>query len=202
MTNPALEIIPAYDSDERELLALEESWADYHRGLRTGVRARVKSGAASFRGSSLVQVSAGLGVHREEFQAGDKVALIDALRVACDENVPLPYWLADGIRQALEELHAKPAETLHSVFGMKDRYPISDKKPRKARLDLETRRQLYMRVSLLIARDKMGKVAAIKQAIKGLPIQSRMAFDWYNEMDAKQQKHLRAWRGVRLHKLR
>lgn len=202
MTNPALEIIPAYDSDERELLVLEESWADYHRGLRTGVRARVKSGAASFRGGSLVQVSAGLGVHRQEFQAGDRAALIDALRLACDENVPLPYWLADGIRQALEDLHAKPAETLHSVFGMQDRYPTSDKKARKGRIDLETKRKLYMRASLLIERDKMGKVAALKQVIKDLPIQARIAFKWFNEMDAKQQKHLRAWRGVRLHKLR
>lgn len=202
MTNPALEIIPAYDSDEQELLALEESWADYHRGLRTGVRARVKSGAASFRGGTLVQVSAGLGVHREEFQTGDRAALIDALRLACDENVPLPYWLADGIRQALEELHADPAETLHSVFGMKDRYPISDKKARKARLDLETKRKLYMRASLLVARDNIAKVAAIRQAIEGLPIQFRTAFKWFNEMDTKQQKHLRAWRGVRLHKLR
>lgn len=202
MTDPWLEIIPAYDSDERELLALEESWADYHRGLRTGVRARVKSGAASFRGGSLVQVSAGLGVHREEFQAGDRAALIDALRLACDENVPLPYWLADGIRQALDYLHATPAETLHSVFDMQKRYPTSKKKAKKGRLDLETRRKLYMRASLLIARNKIDKGAAIKQAIKDLPIQFRTAFKWFNQMDAKQQTHLRAWRGVRLHKLR
>jgi hypothetical protein len=141
-------------------------------------------------------------VHHDEFQAGKQAPLIDALQVVCDENVPLPYWLADGIRAALSELHAKPSETLHSVFGMGDRYPTSDQKCMTGRLNLETKRKLYMRVSLLIAQGEMDKGSAIRHVIKDLPIEFRTAFKWFNEMDAKQQKHLRAWRGVRLHKLR
>jgi len=201
MVNPLLHIIPTYDSGECELLALEESWADFGRGLRTGTRARIKAGNFSFRAGSLKQVAGTLGIHHEEFRAGNRAALIDALRVTCDENVPLPYWLADGIRAALSELHANPAATLHSVFNMEARYPTSNKRSKKARLDWDTKGKLYMRASQLIA-EGVNKGEAIKQTISGLPIQFRKAFQWFNEVDARQQKHLRAWRGIQLHKLR
>lgn len=204
------DLIPQYSDDENELLALQQSWADWSRALRTGVRARVKSGAMesnySFRGGSLAQVSALLDVHRESFTKGEKSALVDALRLTSEENVPLPYWLTDGILAALAEVERDPNSTMHSAFGMESRFPISKakggKRARKARLDWEVKVKLYMDASLLIAQGQMGKVAAIRSVTSGLPIQFRKAFEWFNEMDARQKKMLRAWRGVQLHKLR
>lgn len=70
MDDMAKHVIPEYDDDERELFAIEESWADCHRPLRTGVRARVKSGIGSYRGGLLVQVGATLKVYRDEFEGG------------------------------------------------------------------------------------------------------------------------------------
>lgn len=199
------DLIPQYSDDEKELLVLQQSWADYARGLRTGVRARVKSSTEgnnfSFRGGSLAQVNSIFDVFSESFREGDKTALIDALRLACEENVPLPYWLADGILAALTDLDANPAANLHSVFGMETRYRTSKKRSKKDRLDWTIKQKLYVSASQLIAQGaKKGE--AIQQAIRGLPIEFRIAFKWFNEMDARQQKHLRAWRGIRLHKLR
>jgi hypothetical protein len=200
----AAEIAEPYDSDELQLLTLQESWADCSRALRTGYRARLKPDSVSVRCGSLAQVSAEIDVYREDFQAGSRVALIDALRTACVENVPLPYWAADGILAALAELNANPAATLHSVFGMGKRYPTSKKKAVKERAEWKVKQRLYMRASLLIAHENMGKVAAIKKAIadERLPVGFRNAFAWFNEMDDLHQRHRRAWHGIKLHKLR
>lgn len=199
------DLIPAYSEDESGLLALQQSWADWERGLRTGVRAREKSNAEgknySFRGGSLTQVNGMFDLFSENFRNGDKAALIDALRLACEENTPLPYWLADGILAALTELDRNPATTLHSVFGMESRYRTSDKRSRKDRTDWVTKQKLYISASQLIAQGaKKGE--AIQQAIRGLPIEFRIAFRWFNEMDTRQKRYLRAWRGIKLHKLR
>ncbi len=207
MPSPFLPAVPAFDDDERVLSALELSWAEYQRGLRTGVRARVSLDKenVSFRGGALTQVHAMLEEHRSEFEGGDKAALIAALRTICQENVPLPYWLADGILCALAELDKNPDTSLHHVFGMEKIYPYpttqNKKRSRKARADWQTKLALYGRASILIA-EGMDKTKAIREAIKGLPVQFRTAFDWFNEVDHRQQRYLRAWRGEKLHKLR
>ena len=208
MPNPLLPVVPEFDDAERALSTFELSWAEYQRGLRTGVRARVSPDGekVSVNVGGLARVHALLEEHRKEFEAGDKAALIAALQIVCKENVPLPYWLADGIRCALSVLHENPDTSLHHVFGMEKIYPYpttqNRKRSRKARADMKTKLELYGRVSVLMHIDKMKKTAAIRKAIEGLPIQFRTAFDWFNELDSRQQKHLRAWRGEKLHKLR
>ena len=64
-----------------------------------------------------------LEVHREELEAGDKAALIAALGYICKENIPLPYWLADGIQAVRADLTANPETSLHHAFGMERIYP-------------------------------------------------------------------------------
>jgi len=200
--------IPAYDEDEKTLSAFELSWADYRRGLRTGVRARVwpESSKWAIRCGTLQEVHAILETHREDFEAGDKAALIAALGYICQENVPPPYWLADGILAALADLAANPETSLHHSFGMERIYPHpsarNKKRSRKARADWKTKLELYGRASVLIHIEGMKKTQAIRKAIEGLPVGFRTAFDWYNEVDARQQRFLRAWRGEKLHKLR
>ena len=208
MPSPLLPGIPPFDDDEKELSALELSWADYQRGLRTAVRARVSPDKerVHIRCQGLAQVHALLEEHRKELESGDKAALIAALRIVCQENIPPPYWLADGILCALAVLHENPDTSLHHVFGMEKIYPYpttqNRKRSRKARADWKIKSELYHRAGVLIHMDKMKKTAAIRKAIEGLPIQFRRAFDWYNEIDSHQQKYLRALRGEKLHKLR
>lgn len=212
--NPLVEMLEPelrYEGGELEFLVLEESWADYVRALRTGLLARVRDGGKSVSmAPGATQISAELGVYRTDYEAGDRAALIDALRLVCRYNVPLPYWAADGILESLNELDAKPDATLHSVFGMENRYPVSAKRdPRfkggeKARAEWRTKQRLYMAVSWLIQAKGMAKGKAIQKAIadEKLPVCVRNAHDWYAEVEAIQQKHLRAMRGVKLHKLR
>ena len=194
-----------YEGGELEFLALEESWADYVRALRTGLLARVRDGGKSVSiAPGATQMSAELGVYRGNYEAGDRAALIDALRLVCRYNVPLPYWAADGILSSLNDLDATPGTTLHSVFDMVRRYPVSPKRGRKERDDWRTKQRLYMAVSWLIHAKGMEKGKALKKAIadEKLRVCVRNAHDWYAEVDAIQQKHLRAQRGVKLHKLR
>ena len=104
---------------------------------------------------------------------------------------------------------SNPVATLHSVFGMQTRYPTGktggNKRGVAARKNWKVKLKLYVLVSELLAtRKDMNKMAAIRKVIADarLPIGFRNAFDWYNDMDARQQKYLRAWHGTKLHKLR
>lgn len=207
MPNPLLPVIPPFDDDEKELSALELSWADWQRGLRTGFRVRISPDGNNVTIKMPAdKVVALLEVNKLDFESGDRSALITALQTVCQENVPLPYWLSDGILSALAALHENPDTSLHHVFGMEKTYPYpttqNRKRSLKARADWKTKLELYGRASVLIHVDKMKKTAAIRKAIEGLPIQFRTAFDWYNELDTRQQKYLRALRGEKLHKLR
>lgn len=204
------DLVPTYNEDELELLSLEQSWADFARGIRTGLRARVSrvgsSQTIAFRAGSLVSVCGLFTYHFERFGKGHKDALVDALRLACEENVVLPYWVADGILSALNDLDENPNVSMHDVFGMHSRYPVSktreSKRARKSRLDWDTKIRLYTEVSKLIAHKQMPKTEAIRLAIRTLPIEFRTAFRWFNEMKDQQQAMLRARRGTRLHKSR
>ncbi len=198
-----LDVVPEYDDGECSLLALQESWADFARALRVGTNVRVLPGRIRFFGGAR-EVSAILDVYQRQFDAGDKSALIRALKWACEQNVILPYWAADGILAALDRLEKNPGETLHSVFGIERVYPESLGRARKARRDQKTKLRLYGRTAMLMASSGLGKVAAIERAIaeERLPIRFRTAFKWFNEMDRQQQLYLRAWRGCRLHKSR
>lgn len=206
--NPLVEMLEPelrYEGGELEFLALEESWADYVRALRTGLLARVRDGGKSVSmAPGATQISAELGVYRTDYEAGDRAALIDALRLVCRYNVPLPYWAADGILASLKELDTTPGATMHSVFDMLRRYPVSPKRGRKERDDWRTKQRLYMAASWLIKAEGMAKGKAIQKAIadEKLPVGVRKAHDWYAEVEAIQTKHLRAMRGVKLHKLR
>lgn len=206
MANPFLLPVPDFDDDEKALSALELSWADWQRGLRTGFRVRVSPDGNVTYKMPADKVVALLEVNKLDFESGDRSALITALRTVCQEHVPMPYWLSDGIISALAELDKNPDTSLHHVFEMDRIYPYATtrdkKRGRKARSDFKIKLDLYGRASLLIHIDKMRKTAAIRKAIEGLPIKFRTAFDWYNEMDSRQQRYLRALRGERLHKLR
>lgn len=193
--------IPDYDEDERLLAQLEQSWADHHRGLRTGFRVRVQGdGAKSMRAGSLAQVAAEMSRLKAEFDNGDKSAVMRALEYSAIENVPIPYWAGDGLGEILKTV--RNAETdLHRAFDFHNTYPTSPKRSKSYRQDRETMFKLYVAVGDRIDAG-MNKTAAIRDAVKSLPIQFRKAFRLYNEMDERQKAASAAWTGRKLHQLR
>src|SRR5688572_13432287 len=68
---------------EEFLSRLEPSWADFAAGLRTGNRYRRRRGSLTFLGRNMTQVEESLKAHKNSFEAGDKLALLWALRSCC-----------------------------------------------------------------------------------------------------------------------
>jgi hypothetical protein len=194
-------IIPKYDEDERELAVLEVSWADCHRGIRTGYRVRQKpDGILNFRAGSLIQVSSEFSRLKSEFDGGDNSALIRAVEYSAIENVPMPYWVGDAF-QAVISLVRQTETDLHTQFGFEKLYPKDGKKSRTNRKNEETKIKLYVAAKTMIA-DGVGKTAAITKASADLHIGLRRAKDWYAEIDERQNAALDAWRTDRkVHKI-
>lgn len=193
-------IIPEYSAYERELLAIEPSWADSQRGYRTGFRClKDQHGSVTLKCRSLQQVAAEFSRLKAEFDNGNKSAIIFAVQLAASENVPMPYWVGDSFGAGISKVH-QGESNLHTVFGFDRLYPTTAKRARKSLIDRETKVKLYVSVCESIAKG-MNKTAAIKEAIKGLPVQFRKAFDWYSEIDKRQKAASAAWHvGTKVHK--
>lgn len=193
--------VPEYNDDERELAVIEESWADHLRGLRTGTRVREKAGRPHWRAGSLQQVATMLDYFRSEFEAGNKAAMMDALLTTADENVPMPYWLADALNDAVSSV--LEGKTLHEAVGYEKRFPTSTKAATKARRDWLRKQQFYVDASYLAATGT-PKTKAIESVRKKMGIARTTAWRWYGEQDRIQQAASEAWRGPRrqVHKLR
>ena len=194
-------IIPEYDADERELFVLEPSWADFHRGLRTGYRVRKhQEGRLQFRAGSLQQVSSELSRLKSEFDSGDVSAVIRAVEFSAKENIPMPYWVGDAFQAVIKRVHETETD-LHTEFGFEELYPTTEKKRGTSRKNAETQSKLYVAASMMIA-DGMGKTAAITKASKDLHIGLRRAKDWYKEKDTLQKAAIAAWHPARkVHKI-
>lgn len=189
---------PERSGQENDLVGICESWADFTRRIRTGVGGRVDGHRAIIRGASLGEVASMFDVFRRRFESGEKAALMDALRFAADENVPMPYWVSDGLLGALASLETANV-SLHDVFGFEDRYPLTEKSRRKAIQDRKLQSKLYFEVGRLM-RDGMGKTEAIEAACQSLPIQPRKAWDLFSRIEARMEEAIAARSGRRLHK--
>jgi hypothetical protein len=57
---------------------------------------------------------------RERFEGGEREALLDAIRVAAEMNIPLPEWVAAAYRSTLDgyEQAAPGTRTLADAFGV------------------------------------------------------------------------------------
>lgn len=188
--------------DELELARIQQSWADCAHGFSTGVR--LKRDSNQMRGQSLLMVNELLNLYKKQYEDGDAASLLWALRTCLEENLPAPYWCADGITERIERVTKEPC-SLHDVFGLSKQFPAYGKKAANSRKQGEQTFELWLRVWELKATDKnLSKEKAIQAVRKEyLPYISqrtaRTLFDRKETEQAALRKSLRInFGGLRL----
>ncbi|MDO8320118.1 hypothetical protein [Rhodoferax sp.] len=88
-----------YNEIENELNILESAWAKFALFLRTGFRYGHKKG--TMRCQSLSELRSDLDIWRTRFERGETLALLHAIQLCAEENIPLPSWLAVAFSTAL-----------------------------------------------------------------------------------------------------
>ena len=103
---------------EKALSVLDEGWARAALCLRTGGMWRYGHTAGSINARSLPQVKAALDVWKARFEAGDTLALLQAINLCAVENMPLPTWLAIEFSRKLQTFFDPGgAHSLDDVFA-------------------------------------------------------------------------------------
>jgi len=138
----------AFGDAERELDHLEPAWADCLLALRTGERyMRDTPAVEKVRVRSLIDVHQEFEGHRQRFEAGHAEALIGALALAMEENLPVPYWASREARarfRSVMSLDSDSPLSLHQAFGLEGVIPTSSKRYRKERHYLKIESVLWV----------------------------------------------------------
>lgn len=184
--------LSALNADERELERVEQSWADFVHGLRTGIR-YIQDGTAceKVRFRSYLEVHNQLEAFRARLKAGEPLALLGALRTVAEENVPMPYWLALQVQERLKRFHREPI-SLHDAFDLGDAMPQAGKKAVTARRLQQDKGRLWFGVRRRLASGECKSVyAAVKAtlAAEAFPFRLRRALDHFKEQDRIQRLH-------------
>ncbi|MDX9843751.1 MAG: hypothetical protein RBT42_08335 [Aquabacterium sp.] len=180
---------------ERELASMEQAWGDCAHGLRTGLRFSLKPDVDTLHTQPLLEVHEYLDVYRLKYEAGDKSAILWAIRECARQNLPLPYWCATGYLQAIHELERTPT-TLGQVFGTEESH-----KGGKAGAIHRRNREQAIRLLVCVRQihkrhPKLSKDACIRRAIDelGLHVSQRKATDLFNNLEAEQKPYRKALR--------
>ncbi|MCC7101219.1 MAG: hypothetical protein IT500_16685 [Rubrivivax sp.] len=140
-----------FNDAERELDRIEPAWADFVFGLRDGLRImRDTDAVEKVRTRALLDVHEEMEGYRRRFDEGHAEALIGALRLALEENVPVPYWASVQIRQRLGQVMSMTSAaplSLHDAFGLEKTIPSTAKRYSKARADLQREWRLWVEVN-------------------------------------------------------
>lgn len=182
------------NNDEEQLARVEQAWADCANGFRTGVR--LKRDREQLGAQSFLSVHELLEVHRINYQEeSDSSALLWALRICLEENLPAPYWCADGILKGLRRVTVEPV-SLHDVFGLnKVGLRARGKSALNDRRRLEKATLLYAHVWGLKAKNEsISKETALKQARSDLRLglSQRAARSLFDTKEAEQAKFRKA----------
>lgn len=179
-------------TDETQLSNIEPSWADCANGFRTGVRIRRELNAAL--GQRLLDLHELLDVHRKDYESGDASALLWALSVCLHENLPAPYWCADGVLKRIDQVTKEPC-SLHDLFGLSKRYPANGKKAENTRKREGQAFELWWRVwEYKAANNSASKDAAINNVRKKhfQYISQRTAWILFDRIEDKQAAYRKA----------
>ncbi len=107
-----------YLESELALAVLDEGWARAALCLRTGGMWRYGHSPGSINARSLPQVKAAIDVWKARFEAGDTLALLQAIELCAVENMPLPTWLAIEFSRKLQTFFDPAgAHSLDDVFA-------------------------------------------------------------------------------------
>lgn len=156
------------NDDEQALQNIESAWADCAHGFRTGIRVKDKgSHGCSLRALGLLAIHEHMQVNKEKYDKGDDSMLLWTLRLALEENLPVPYWCADAILEKLKILQTEPS-SLHDLLGLAKTYPApGGKRANNARINIALADELYWRVWQLKAEDNsISKETALQRVRK------------------------------------
>ena len=197
---------------EAALDELEMSWADFAYAIRPDSKGRIsrRHDLGSELGVlSLVKVHEILENYQNEFVAGNRFASFLALIYCAEENVPMPYWLANAVLNIASVLYAKPdscikPKNLHELFGAEQTFPTSQTRALKAKRDLHLRGQLWHTTRCLMHEKKLSVEAAIKEARKQLrfPYSQRKSRDLFDEQEKTQTTRLNIMSGRKVHRIK
>ncbi|OQW87027.1 MAG: hypothetical protein BWK72_14915 [Rhodoferax ferrireducens] len=182
-----------YNDDEKELNILDSGWAKLALGLRTGIRYGHKKGIVNCR--SLADMKAALGVWRERFEAGDTLALLQAIQLCADENLPMPSWLAVAFSKAMTGfLQPGGAHSLDLVFSSASLPTNTPTKAAAARQDWALGVQLWgecWRYALdHTDANSLDMVLDSVLALKKWGVKKRKARELVTRIDENQAEHL------------
>jgi len=208
---------------ELTLEPLEKSWVDFLYGARGCGRYIRAEGRPGMRCYGLEKLHRLLNEHKQQVAEGNRAAIFHALARCAEENVPLPYWLADEIIAMSHEVarvvgDGEPPRNLHELFGLECNFPADGKKAITKRRDAQLRKQLWLKVHELMrakAQDLMqtnlgftreqaierarsvGHDGFIKEARKLLafPYSQRKSRDMFDEQERVQSRYLNASKG-------
>jgi hypothetical protein len=122
------------NADEAELARLELAWGKAALFFRTGYRLGHPNG--SMRCMSLLEIYRLLEVHRQRVEAGNTLALLQAIGVCMEENLPAPTWLANAfLKRITEFLRPGKMRSLDEVFSSKTLPTASARKAAAVRQD-------------------------------------------------------------------
>ena len=184
--------LPKHDDGERKLDVLEASWADFLHGLRTGMRfVRDGSAPGKMRLLSFAGVRQQFDVYRDRFKLGDEPAVVGALCYACEEGVPLPYWLAREVEQRIRRVYTEQV-SLHTAFGMEALFPARGKKANNARAMLADQQRLWCLTTQLMHAERLALDPALKRILAEHRFRFRIttARRLFEKQDLVQRLHL------------
>jgi hypothetical protein len=127
-----------FNEVETALAVLDEGWARAALCLRTGGAWRYAHKEGSINARSLPQVKAAIDVWKTRFEAGDTLALLQAIDLCAAENMPLPTWLAIEFSRKLQTFFDPGgAHSLDDVFKSPTLPTNTAKRAVKAKRDWE-----------------------------------------------------------------
>ncbi|MBS0318348.1 MAG: hypothetical protein JSR49_14610 [Proteobacteria bacterium] len=142
-----------YDEKEKTLERVEPAWAKAALFFRTWEHFGHPPRTRRMRG--LVQIHTHLGVFKKQFEGGDTMALLHAIGVCADENLPLPTWLAIAYREALNRfLQPGGANSLDEVFFSGGLPTNTPKKRAVAKIDWQTGGEIWRAVWRAVVADE------------------------------------------------
>ena len=121
-----------FNDDEKMLAGFDLAWARAALFFRTGHHFGHSKGER--RGMSLIKIHSLLQGFQKQLKVGDTMAILHAVKLCGDENLPLPSWLAVEFSERVAKFNQPGApRSLDQVFSSRTR---STKTAKRAAADL------------------------------------------------------------------
>lgn len=152
-----------YNDDEKYIDKIESAWAKSALHFRTGLHFGHKKGSERCQG--LVSIHTKLEVYRVRYESGiDTLALLHAVSVCAEENLPLPTWLALAYGEKFHGFLSLAGETsLDKIFYSPNLPTGTAKKTASARQDWEMGAKIWRAIWNLVLAD--ASITSLDKAI-------------------------------------